>query len=98
MKKHAVSVTLSPDNLLWLHARATMERARGLSAVLDQIVAEARTRHTGSPAAIRSVRGTAILDPSDPDLRTADAAVRALFRTGGDSSPLVVRGRRTRRG
>ncbi len=78
MRKRAVSVTLTPDNLTWLKARAAAGHARSISAVLDQLVAAARA--TGaSGTAPRSVVGTIAIPASDRDLARADDTVRRLF-------------------
>jgi hypothetical protein len=76
MAKHAISVTLLTENLTWLKARAGSGQARSVSDMLDRLVTEARTHHTG--ADVRSVVGTIDVDPSDPLLLKADDAVRAL--------------------
>jgi hypothetical protein len=78
MNKQAVSVTLTPENLLWLEAQVIARRSRSVSAMLDQILSEARA---SSPArSRRSVAGTIEINAADPDLLRADAAVRGLFR------------------
>ena len=77
MPKNAISVTLEADNLTWLKARAGSGQARSVSALLDRIVTQARTRGRG--VAVTSVVGTIDVDASDPLLLTADAAVEALF-------------------
>jgi hypothetical protein len=94
MNKQALSVTLSPDNLLWLQGQARLRGARSLSAALDQVLSEARAtpRHE-----IRSVVGSVSIDPSDPELRGANAAVRDLFssslaRTGARRGAVRRRG------
>ena len=77
MGKHAISVTLGADNLTWLKARVGATGARSVSELLDRLVTDARTR--GSLGPVRSVVGTIDLDPGDPLLDDADAAVAALF-------------------
>lgn len=79
MSKHAVSVTLDADNLLWLRAQAGGPGRRSLSTVLDQLVSAARSSGAVHESTIRSVMGTIRIDESDPQLLRADAAVRALF-------------------
>ena len=81
MPKHAVSVTLGAENLLWLRAQAGGPGRRSLSAVLDQLVSAARRGGAVHESTIRSVVGTILIDQSDPELLHADAAVRALFPT-----------------
>src|SRR5579871_5384446 len=92
MSKSAVSVTLERDNVAWLKARAGATGARGLSAVLDEIVTHARQAGMG-PA--RSVAGTIDIDPADPDLEGADAAVRTLFESSIARPLSVHEGRAT---
>jgi hypothetical protein len=98
--RRAVSVTLDEDNLLWLRAQAHTTAKGSLSAVLDQIVGEARTQGRTTTGAVRSVAGTIDLPADDPDLDQASAYVRAIFGHSL-SRPMVVRedapGRRTRR-
>jgi hypothetical protein len=77
MTKRAISVTLDGDNLIWLKGRAGAVGVRSVSALLNQLVTAARQGGHGGPS--RSVRGTIDLDPDDPELEHADAAVRALF-------------------
>jgi len=78
MSKRALSVTLDPENILWLKARARGARNRSVSEALDRLLLEARTgRAAGSQA--RTVRGTARIDAEDPDLTRADDAVRRLI-------------------
>ncbi len=78
MPKTPISVTLDEENLLWLKGRAV--KARGsLSAVLDDLVAQARAGRLSTPAAARSVVRTIDLPPDDPELDGADEVVRALF-------------------
>ncbi len=88
MSKTAISVTLAPENLLWLESQALVRKARSLSATLDAILAEARQGR--QVRAARSVVGTVRIDESDPELNRADAAERALFGTS-------LRPRRARR-
>ena len=75
--KRPISVTLSPENLLWLRARATHKGYRSVSETLDRVVAEARASYADETA--RSVAGTIAIAADDPGLETADGAVRALF-------------------
>jgi len=79
MPKHAVSVTLGAENLLWLRAQARGPGRGSLSAVLDQLVSAARSGGAVHESAIRSVVGTIRIDKGDPELLGADAAIRALF-------------------
>ncbi|HQR66044.1 MAG TPA: hypothetical protein PLB02_01500 [Thermoanaerobaculia bacterium] len=79
MSKQALSVTLDPENILWLKARSRGTKARSVSETLDRLLSEARTGRATAPKP-RSVRGAFRLDPADPDLKKADEAVRELFR------------------
>jgi hypothetical protein len=91
--KQALSVTLDADNVTWLKARAGAGDVRSVSELLDQLVTAARQSRTVGP--IRSVAGTIDIDPSDPGLQKADAAVRALYE-GSLGRPLLVRETATR--
>ena len=56
MSKQAISVTLSPDNLVWLRGRALADGRVSLSEFLDRLVTRARTG--GAPARpARSMNG-----------------------------------------
>lgn len=77
MAKQAISVTLDADNLAWLKGRAGAAGLRSVSELLDQLVAAARA--SGGVGPSRSVIGTIDVDPGDPLLERADAAVRAMF-------------------
>lgn len=88
MSKQAISVTLEADNIVWLKGRAGAAGLRSVSELLDRLVAEARQSGRGGPS--RSVVGTIDVDPGDPSLAEADAAVRHMF----DASlrrPMMVR-------
>jgi hypothetical protein len=88
MSKQAISVTLDAENLTWLKGRAGAAGLRSVSELLDQIVSAARA--SGQVGPPRSVVGTIAIDPGDPSLEHADAALRALF----DASlrrPLIVK-------
>jgi hypothetical protein len=78
MPKAAISVTLERDNLTWLSARTRATRARSLSQTLDDLITAARTGRSTEPVS-RSIVGAMTISPVDPDLRDADAAVRAWF-------------------
>lgn len=81
MNKQAISVTLDPENLLWLRGQARASRRANVSAALDRLVSEARARGQVQERTIRSVVGTVHIRSTDPGLRGADAAIRALFRS-----------------
>ena len=78
MARRAVSLTIADDNLLWLRGRAG-HRDGNLSAVVDQLIADARIARVGSSTPARSVVGTIDLSADDPELSGADAAVREMF-------------------
>ena len=92
MAKQPISVTLDPDNLLWLRGQAKVHNVRSLSEALDRLVTGARTRGRGQDAVIRSVVGTIEIDPTDPLLETADEDMRSLFDTSLQR-PLIARER-----
>lgn len=101
--RHAVSVTIDEDNLLWLKAQAAASASGSLSAVLDRLVGDARAQGRTS-SAITSVAGTIDLPADDPELEGASAYVRGLVEHSL-RRPMVVkkdpprrRGRSTRRG
>src|SRR5262249_58735526 len=77
MAKAAISVTLDADNLTWLRGRARASGMRSVSELLDRIVAAARAPGGVTPP--RSVVGTVEIDPRDPLLERADAALPAMF-------------------
>jgi hypothetical protein len=80
MSKKAVSVTLHPDNLLWLRARVKAKGGRSLSEALDGIITDARAGIGASAAEVRSVVGNARIPRSEEALSEAGAQVAALFR------------------
>lgn len=87
MSKRAISVTLSPENLLWLQATATRWSRRSLSDTLDGILDDLRGR--ASVTGARSLFGQLTIDASDPELRGADAAVRRLFAAIPDTASVA---------
>jgi hypothetical protein len=94
--RRAVSVTIEEDNLLWLKTRAAATARGNLSAVLDQLVAEARAQGRLGAAAVASVAGTVDLPEDDPDLEDAAAYVRTLVDRSV-ARPMLVRERSPRR-
>lgn len=76
MGKQAISVTLEADNLTWLRGRARAA-TRSVSETLDRLIVSARKG--GAPGEARSVAGTISIAPGDPELVTADAALRSVF-------------------
>ena len=77
MGKYPISVTLDGDNVTWLRARVAATGARSVSELLDRLVTDARTG--GTHVVARSVVGTIDVDPADPLLNDADAAIADLF-------------------
>ena len=75
MTRSAVSLTLSPESLLWLRAKSRADSARSLS----QTVEELASRAAGAAIVVRSVVGTVRVSSSDPDLQEADVALGELF-------------------
>ena len=65
MSKQPISVTLSPDNLLWLRGRARAEQLGSLSEFLDQLVTRARFGQN-TPRAARSMKGALADFASEP--------------------------------
>jgi len=92
MTKKAISVTLRPENLLWLRGQARAAARRSVSETLDELIAAARAGARGRPPAVTSVVGSIRLLASDPTLAGADAALRTLF------SASAARRRRDRTG
>ena len=67
MPKQAISVTLSPDNLLWLRGRARAEQLGSLSECLDRLITRARFGDH-APREVRSMKGALAglaAEPSD---------------------------------
>lgn len=87
MNKQAISVTLDSSNLLWLRTQVAASGCRSVSEMLNRLIHEARTNGRGRSETVRSVVGTIQIAESDPNLSSADAAIRTLF-------PLVL-GRRS---
>lgn len=83
-----ISVTIEPDNLLWLKAQAAATAKGSVSDVLDRLVRDARLE--GRTDAIRSVVGT--IDLPDGDVDRAEAYVRSMFDRS-ISRPILVRER-----
>ncbi len=76
MARRAISITLEIDNVAWLKGRAGAA-GESVSEMIDQLVTAARQGHRAGQT--RSVAGTIDVDPSDPLLEKADAAVRRAF-------------------
>ena len=71
MSKQAISVTLSPDNLVWLRGRALVAGRISLSEFLDRIVTRARTGGA-PPRPARSMKGV-LAELGDEDIPSAPA-------------------------
>ncbi len=74
MSKQAISVTLSPDNLVWLKGRARAEGVGSLSEYLDRLLT--RTRFgANTPRPAKSMRGALTAMTDEPlDLAPAISA------------------------
>ena len=77
MMKKAISVTLSPENWVWLQAKASVAGTRGVSRTLDAVLT--RARKEGQMQSSRSVVGTIAVPHSDQELADADGAIRTIF-------------------
>jgi len=86
MAKKAISVTLRPENLLWLRGQTHASSRRSVSETLDELISEARAGGRGRPEAIKSVVGSIRIRPSDPGLTQADGAIRGLFSASAAAS------------
>jgi hypothetical protein len=98
MAKQPISVTLETDNLAWLRGRALAAGRRSVSETLDALIREVRAGRRGSAAVARSVVGTIAIGSRDPDLSTADLAVRALVSRSLGRGGRAVGTRREPRG
>jgi hypothetical protein len=66
MNKQPISVTLSPDNLLWLKGRSRAVAAGSLSEFLDRIITRARCGQD-TPRPFRSMKGALASTDLEPD-------------------------------
>jgi hypothetical protein len=98
MTKKAISVTLRPENLLWLRGLTHAASRRSVSETLDELIAEARAGGRGRAGGARSVVGTIRIGASDPGLTRADAAIRALVSAPGVAPRRPRSGNLRRRG
>jgi hypothetical protein len=96
MSKQALSVTLEPENILWLRGRARAEGRRSLSETLDRLVAGVRSGG-GTPSRVRSVVGNIRIDESKGNLAAASETLRELFAESLDKSADLLGAARTRR-
>jgi hypothetical protein len=88
--KTAISVTLTPENLLWLEAQVRTTRSRSLSALLDAILREARE----ASGPVTSVIGWASLPEGEAGLAKGQQEIRKAFARSLSRG----RARRPRRG
>jgi hypothetical protein len=70
MNKQPISVTLSPDNLLWLRGRARAEQLGSLSEFLDRLITRARFGGD-APRVGRSMKGALAGVAAEPVADTA---------------------------
>jgi hypothetical protein len=97
MHKQAISVTLETDNLAWVRGRALASGRLSVSEMLDRLIEGARTGGAGSGPGGQSVVGTVEVAPEDPELLTADEAIRALLaQSVARSARAIVRARAAR--
>jgi hypothetical protein len=75
--KQRTRLTLEVRNLAWLKAEVRAGRSRGIGELVDGLIEKARVRK--SRHAPTSVVGTIDIGDADPDLLSADAAIRRLF-------------------
>jgi hypothetical protein len=87
MAKKAISVTLRPENLLWLRGQTRAASRRSVSEALDELISEVRAGARGRSAARTSVVGSIRITASDPGLTRADAVIRNLFARSGSVRP-----------
>jgi hypothetical protein len=76
MNKQPISVTLSPDNLLWLKGRARIAAAGSMSEFLDQLITQARFGQA-TPPPVRSMKGALGGLGGEADLDFDLSAIRA---------------------
>lgn len=89
MSKRALSVTLEPENILWLRGRARTGGRRSLSETLDRLVTEVRVGGK-APSFVRSVVGHIRIDESKGNLVAASETLRKLFAHSlGESANLL---------
>ena len=93
--KHAISITIARDNLMWLKGQAAARTRGNVSEMINRLIADARQAGQTDPAAIRSVVGTIDL-PDDESLTEADGYVRAMFERSL-ARPMLVRERPPKR-
>jgi carbamate kinase len=96
MNKQAISITLDPANLLWLRAQTLSQGRRSISETLDRLIREARTESKSQESPVRSVVGAVRIAESDPNLDTADTAVREFFSSALTRKTVTARNRTVR--
>ena len=85
MRKTAISVTLAPENLLWLRAQAQAGKGSSVSAVLDALL---QARRTEGP--VRSIVGRVRFPQGERGLLQGQREIRQLFErslSGGRRRP-----------
>ena len=85
MTKKAISVTLKPENLLWLREQTRVASRRSVSEALDELITEARAGASPGSRTVKSVVGSIRVAAFDPGLTQADAAIRGLFSRSGET-------------
>lgn len=95
--KQPISVTLRPDNLLWLRTHVQTTGRRSLSEALDEILTEIRAGDRAGAAEVRSVVGSVRIPASDAALSAASKRLRALFRDSISQSGRRLDRKRSRR-
>ncbi|MCX6549809.1 MAG: hypothetical protein NTY02_02180 [Acidobacteria bacterium] len=85
MNKQAISVTLSPDNLLWLRGRARAAQLGSLSEYLDRLITRARFGQD-APRVVRSMKGAMTGRAAEPpdDAAAVSPAVWQAWRARWD--------------
>jgi hypothetical protein len=78
MTKQAISVTLSPDNLVWLRGRTRAEGLASLSECLDRLITGARSGGH-APREVRSMKGALVGLAAEP-VDTAAAISPAVWQ------------------
>ena len=83
LAKKAISVTLRPENLLWLEGERRASSQRSVSEALDALIARARAGRHGRSEPVKSVVDSIEIAADDPQLTRADLAILGLFARRG---------------
>jgi hypothetical protein len=101
MSKQAISVTLSPDNLVWLKGRARAEGVGSLSEFLDRMLTRTRFGEN-APRPVKSMKGelTAMTDEPLDLVQAISTEVWDAWRTNWDDllGDIDIAALRVRRG